>query len=451
MSQEKQVSRYISIFFNSLKDIDALKQFYNSTSKNIMDLKSQIENNYRYGLELSKVFTEILNENTIDNRNAKINDVYERIIDNNIKIKDICKIKKFEKTDERSLSYSINAKYRNNSKYNPIIVMEKISNIKKNEHILVGSVLSNIIIIFESMLTAIYRLLIFESPQVYLKGKTISVASFFDRSVSNELENLIEDKIDSDIYNSLKTLNEIAEMENLQYERYEKFILEFKEIYFRRNSYVHTNGKANKKYLMYVDEKFTKNVKEDDSLVCDDIYINNAILVLTKLLFSIIYEIISKRNASTKQINIIANNFFERLQNKEYEITSSVYYALSQYKPLEFLDRAMYRINYINAIKQLGLTDKVKKELKNLDLSIATDDFKIAKECLLDNNDIVFKMLKNTYPNSYTAVHIKEWPIFVNFRETDYYKDFVALHQEDFAIEEIETEDQNEELNCIVD
>lgn len=56
--------------------------------------------------------------------------------------------------------------------------------------------------------------------------------------------------------------------------------------------------------------------KEGDLLVCDEIYIENAINVLTKLLFSITYEIIIKRAVSGKQINRIANSLFDRLKTK---------------------------------------------------------------------------------------------------------------------------------------
>lgn len=55
----------------------------------------------------------------------------------------------------------------------------------------------------------------------------------------------------------------------------------------------------------------------------------------------------------------------------------------------------------------------------------------------MDNNETVFKMLNDSYPNSYNAVSIKDWPIFINFRESKYYEEFVNAHQEDFAVEEL--------------
>ena len=201
---------------------------------------------------------------------------------------------------------------------------------------------------------------------------------------------------------------------------------------------MHTEGQVNKKYLSNVDKKFTKDLKEGERLVCDEIYIDNAIKVLTKVVFSITYELLVSRKADKEIIGSIADIFFERLKEKDYELTSYVYYALSQYKELEFYDRTMYRINYINSVKQLGDKETLQKELKGLDVSIGTDKFKIAKLCLADDNKQVFELLKKSYPESFNAIAVREWPIFINFRNTDYYKQFVALHSSDFEIEEIE-------------
>lgn len=381
-------------------------------------------------------------------KNAKIDEVLERPFFDDLKVKDFCLIEQFSE-ESTSLIYATDAKYRNDAKYSPTKAFQKMRNANKNEHFLVCSILSNMIIIFESTLSEIYTQLIFEKPKEYLGGKNISVASFFNGTFQEELNNIIDEKVSADMYDSLNALSAIAQQESLEFERYDKFIAEFKEIYYRRNSYVHTDGRANKKYLANVNKKFTSNVKEGDLLVCDEIYIENAINILTKLLFSITYEIIIKRKASQKQIDRISNSLFDRLRNKEYVFTSAAYYALSQYKELEFIDKTMYRINYINSIKQLGEKEKAKKEAKDLDMSIATDAFKIAKECLLDNNEKVFEMLNKSYPDSYNAVSIKDWPIFINFRESEYYDKFVNEHQEDFAVEELGIDFKEDEIKDV--
>ena len=70
--------------------------------------------------------------------------------------------------------------------------------------------------------------------------------------------------------------------------------------------------------------------------------------------------------------------------------------------------------------------------LSKFDVSIATDEYKIAEECLLGNDENVYKLLTATYPNSFDAAIIREWPIFIKFRESEYYSRFVEEHSEDF-------------------
>ena len=90
----------------------------------------------------------------------------------------------------------------------------------------------------------------------------------------------------------------------------------------------------------------------------------------------------------------------------------------------------MYEINYINALKLQG--KDIDELIKGFDVSIATDEFIIAKNCLLDNHQNTYDLLLATYPQSFNAEAIREWPIFKIVRETDYYKDFIKIHKDDF-------------------
>lgn len=276
MKKTNYVNRHISIFLNALKDIDALKIFYTRTIRSNTEYKLRISEEYAYGLKLGEYFGEILDEETNEAKNAKIDEVLERPFFEDLKVKDFCLIEKFSE-ESKNLTYATAAKYRNDAKYSPTKAIQKMRNADKNEPFLVCSILSNIIITFESALSEIYTQLILESPKEYLGGKNISIASFFDGTFKEELNNIIDEKVSADVYDSLKSLSTIAQQEMLEFERYGKFIADFKEIYYRRNSYVHTDGRVNKKYLANVDKKFTSKVKEGDLLVCDETYIENAI------------------------------------------------------------------------------------------------------------------------------------------------------------------------------
>lgn len=91
----------------------------------------------------------------------------------------------------------------------------------------------------------------------------------------------------------------------------------------------------------------------------------------------------------------------------------------------------MFRINYINAMKQQGKDALVKKEIQALDVSIATEDYKIAKLCLEGRDAEVYEALNKDYPKPYPAEIVRDWPLFINFRETEFYTRFAQEHAED--------------------
>ena len=83
-------------------------------------------------------------------------------------------------------------------------------------------------------------------------------------------------------------------------------------------------------------------------------------------------------------------------------------------------------------MKQQGKDTFVKKEIDALDVSIATEDYRIAKLCLEGKDEEVYKALSKNYPHPYSAEIIRDWPLFINFRESEYYVKFAQEHSEDF-------------------
>lgn len=210
---------------------------------------------------------------------------------------------------------------------------------------------------------------------------------------------------------------------------------EFEEIYYRRNLFIHNNGNVNSIYLSNVKDKFTKDIKVDQRLATDDIYLRHAINMLYKIVCTLFYETQVEYNAKyDKWIEGLGNIAFDLLNNKNYEVAEQIYLSLSNCKHFCFKDKAMFKINYINSLKQLSKMKEVEKELESFDVTIATTDFKIAKLCLEDNNEEVYNLLQETYPTSYSADQIRDWPIFINFRETEFYQQFVQEHQTDFGM-----------------
>ena len=63
-----------------------------------------------------------------------------------------------------------------------------------------------------------------------------------------------------------------------------------------------------------------------------------------------------------------------------------------------------FKINHLNACKQLGEIEFINRELKKLDVSAMHERYIIAKYCLANETEKIYDLLNRTYPNSFDAL-----------------------------------------------
>lgn len=366
-----------------------------------------------------------------------VNELTQIKLSNGIQVSEYITISCEKESEEEVpvISYSIKQELEINPQFvDPKNARREYNKVEQYENILVSSTLSNVIIIFERYLASVYEALILINPKKYFENQKIEIANIFNKNVRDIVVECVKKEVESNMFDSLKTLELISLKENININRYKNVLDEFEEIYYRRNLYIHNNGVVNNLYLSNIKDKFKKDIKVKQKLVTDEIYLRNAINMLYKIVCTLFYEVQLSYNPKYEKWHISLGNIgFDFLQDKNYDVAEQIYFILSSYKQLCFRDKAMYRINYINAVKQQGKTEIVKKELSELDVSIATDDYKIAKLCLEDKNAEVYEEISKNYPEPFTADLIRDWPLFINFRESEYYTLFVKEHQEDFG------------------
>ena len=90
------------------------------------------------------------------------------------------------------------------------------------------------------------------------------------------------------------------------------------------------------------------------------------------------------------------------------------------------------QINLLNAKKHLEGMEKIVDNINDLDVSGMEKKYLIAKELLLENNENVLKMINETYPDEFNAYMIIKWPIFIEFRKTKEFREFLKSHNNDF-------------------
>lgn len=455
--QQEVKNKYSSVMIEKLQEtimaIESLEEYYLNSIKNVQLMKINIEEQYEIGLIIDNKLKEYIALGDMKNIRNKISELLETKLANGIKISEYISIECDGEEDDLTISYSINSDSKLGDKYiDPKTARREYDKIEQYENILISSTLSTIVIIFEQFLAKIYEGLILLNPKKYFEDKKIEISNIFNKNVNEIVGECVKREVESNMFDSINTLELISQKEKIDINRYVNIQDDFEEIYYRRNLYIHNNGIVNNIYLSNVKEKYRGKYEVGKKLITDDIYLRNAIDMLYKIVCTFFYEVQLTFNPTYDKWNTCLSNIaFDLLHEKNYVVAEQIYFIMSSCKAFCFRDKAMYRINYINSLKQQGKMDKVKKEINELDVSIATDEFKIAKMCLEDRNEEVYAELSKNYPDPFSAELIRDWPIFINFRETEYYTKFVNEHQADFGLFIFEFDEKTKENEKIDD
>ena len=414
--------------------IESLEEYYSNSILNVQKMKIQIEKEYQIGLFVDAEIKRAIDAKTKEEAISIINELNNGIAPDDNPISDYIVVECIEADEDLEFSYSIKKNARVKSKYiDPQNAKRQYNKIEQYESILISSTLSNVIIIFEQYLAKVYQGLILINPKKYFQNQKIEIANIFNRSVRDIVIECVNNEVESNMFDSLKTLSLISERESININRFADILDEFEEIYYRRNLYTHNNGVTNHLYLSNIKEKYKKGLEINQKLVTDDVYLRNAINMLYKVVGTLFYEIQVIYNPKyEKWKDRFSESVFELLYKKKYDVAEHLYFILSSCKQFCFRDKAMFRINYINAMKQQGKDAEVKKEIEALDVSIATEDYKIAKLCLEGKDAEVYEALNKNYPEPYAAETVRDWPLFINFRESEYYTKFTQEHADEF-------------------
>lgn len=430
------ILRKCKTFNNIIKKLDVLNSFYVTTYELL-----ETENDFAK----KKYKDEFLVLDKLDKLTAD----YKNIDETKIKeFENISLSNKKHVSDYIKLSVTDGS---NSEKGGPYLKMEKSNSFdlfgarkikedcESKFDILNTSILDRMVSIFEEYLASIYTILIIENPEKYIGGKQVSLVELLNKK-GNLIFQAIESEVDSQMFDSMKCLNDILKKNDISLDLIAKEMKNFNEIYYRRNLFVHNGGIVNNLYLAAVtDSPF----KIGDKLVCDKDYNKKAFNNMAIFLSSLEFYFEKFIKSYEKRARSLSEYGFDCLKKGKYEIAEHVYGLLKTKKDIEHVDKLMYFINYLNAKKQLKIN--IFKELSTLDVSACSDNFKLAKLCLENKNEDVLILLDKTYPHSVSAEELREWPLFIDFRKTKFYKEFVNKHKSDFKTFKIEDDNKKKD------
>ena len=426
------ISDLIDICIVYSQEIDDTLSYYLLSEKAIEQDFCDKKNNLKINFKIIELFDSVYDLETESDRQNQIDAIMsEKICDRYI-LSDLLETVEY---DEESDVIYYNFKKRNYGKYNPLLAREAS---RENDQMVLSaktSMLSNAIVVFEEFLSSFYRLLIYENPALYFESKTVVIQELLRKDLNDILDEKVDEMVECDLFDSISLLKKIFEKENINIENVKKVLEVFEESYLRRNIYIHNQGEVNEKYLSKI--KHSKQ-KIGDYLACSDEYFNGVVTSIKCLIFFSCFSIISKIKHDESNEEKLINYYFSELKKKNYELTKYVYKIMASNKEYELYTRMIYHVNYLISLK--GLNDEsFEKELDKFDVSASDIPFKIAKEALLLNHEKTYEMIEANFDTKTTPDELLNWPLYEDFRKTDYFKKIINNHSSDFeSIKEID-------------
>lgn len=424
-----------SLFRDTLIRCDTLKSFLNANVHHILKMIDMLNTKYSIGIEIAK----LIDAAACGSEEIDFDNVIEQISnlsDDRIRVGDIMEFsyesstQLFSYTRKRYNGID-NATYK---RYDPNTAREKLGAIGKYSDMLVSSYLSNVVMIFEDFLAGIYTCILYNNPEPYMYDKKIDLKSIIEaENYQTLITSAINAEVEAKLYNSIDLLDLINKKQGVSFDSYRIIYDQFIEIYYRRNIFIHNKGYVNETYLSHIPAKLQKEAKLDVKFKFDPNYLSEASDILIKMIGAIYFEhvVASAIKADNDSIldNYISDHSFKFLCDSEYSIASSFYKPVIT-KAKHHIDRTIAKLNHLICLKQSGTN--ISGELELFDTTTMQPRFCIAKAALADNNEEVYKLLTATYPSSYLAENIENWPIFIDFRKTEWYEKFRQEHLEDF-------------------
>ncbi|MFN7113413.1 MAG: hypothetical protein ACK4PK_03545 [Alphaproteobacteria bacterium] len=202
----------------------------------------------------------------------------------------------------------------------------------------------------------------------------------------------------------------------------EENLHQIKEIFLRRNLFVHNGGVVNSIYLSGVS---SSPFKEGDRIKIDIKYLERSFDLIQAAFCLVAYELLSRRYIKQSEK---MDEFFEGVNESIVSYISSKRYFVAEHIAL-FASKALasknqnkliFKINYWQAVKWQGRLSEVHDDIVNVDISGMVKSFALAKYALLDENDAFFKLLPEVLKKKEISLdNLMEWPLFNSIRQDE--------------------------------
>lgn len=413
-----------TILQDTVFDIHNLDEYYNNQLDYVIGHTKKEYQKYYSGRVLFKFFLSKMN----DEEENSITKEEKSIVDSLIKEWEIqCE------NGDKSISYIYKDGLSEDKKIDPSYAMRKSSALLNQIIVLGDSMIIMLLMNFETMISNIFELLIYKFPNI-LNEKSLTYSEIIGfKSDLDEIKRiLVNRELDEFMRKPLKSWYEYFKSKHGVDVLSECTIFdEFREIYYRRNVVVHNQGLVNETYLKEV----SSNNKIGDRLIIDRDYFEKAVSKTLIMVYHTIWHMKEVFNDDDLALtNYMFNQGYDYMVNKRWEVSAYIFKTIMKSNSISTneYDKMCYQVNYWVSIKNIEGIEAIKDEVENKDVSAMEKTFLAAKYALLDDFEKLSKILDELINESIPANYIKEWPLFLQYRNTNEYADFMKRHINDF-------------------
>lgn len=430
----EEITLKVPILEGIILQLEMEEMLYSTNRGILMEEANRIHKEYKTAILIECFMQKVSRLENREEMEKAYQEFAEKEINDNLKIGDIFKLL-IEECTANKLSYEIMVNKGKGDKFLPDVGSAKMFQIKNAIRRNKEKFIINALQLFEDFFAKLIRGIIFKYPDKYLSDKTISYSDLIKTDVNELKSDLINKTVEAYMFDVIKSIEIICEKENWDLSKFQDIWNDFVEVYQHRNILVHNMGKVNNIYLKNVADKY-KTVKCGTYLEINDNILQRKQSAIIKFCYLLFY-LVGETEQDLEVLNDVAFGF---LKKEKWEEALFAYQLLSKVKRVGQASKINCKINMLNAKKHILSLDEVKNEIINLDVSGMDKKYVIAKELLLENNEQVTEMLDKNYPDVYNSYMIQTWPIFIEYRKTDEYKDFRMRHKEHFETYEYSPE-----------
>ena len=307
----------------------------------------------------------------------------------------------------------------------------------------------SLLIKFENFLTEYFKWLVGKYPEKYLNDKSIKYSDLVKYDYESMKEELINESANALMSSTFNEWIRIIRAHKYDLSNVEEYIHKFKEIYYRRNLIVHNRGKVNRIYLDNINKAAT-DLKLGDKLNVDKDYVIQAYRISMILVYGILYASLkSEKEDRDDYLALLFDNGFEHMMKEDWVISKFIYEILMKDKKQDDYTINVSKVNYWISCKNNGEFDKVKKEIENTDFSSMLPSLQMAKAIILERYDEAVLLMDQAIPEYLYPEVVKDWPLFIQFRKTHYYDEFLKKYENQLEEQHLEEKNMDNTIDAL--